>query len=637
MAEENELGKLNNNYTNLLIVLKSILKQLGFELEILEEYKEINFEEAIILLNQLMADNGDNNFDLFKTFIKKMFLDDKWKLDFDLNLLYKLIDKSKFEKIMEALYDGINEFNFFTFLKEISQIFCSFYFINQKVQDFINPYMNQCQNCYQCILTLLLSCKKEKVEELFLGTYKEYFEIVYEKYIYENVNYIIKKHYDLLYEKNIRKNLSEEDIEEIVSEIRINMMEYFCHCNLFYKDEYKNFFEIFFNFFTERKDFPNYFEKSTYLEERIINEYEYEYLKEIIHLLTLLFNDFRNESIEKFKISLYSFISEFKKRYKNSFIDNAFKIGTIYNLTNEDIAIVSMILFSKDFIKQLEDISKRDEKAKNDYLTIINLNKQEIIVYKYINDNKFHSIQQDNENVTDIENKNNNQLMIESKKDYNSQLNKESDLITNELLNINKKELNLKNDDIESKIELIFNNKISKISENFKKINCELNEKLNKIIEENNQLNEKFTKENNKLKKEIDYLKEIHQKIYFRDVSKHYILQFGRQYLNILNLDAYHVAMKILRVNFGKNNIPKKLQNPMNKIICHYLEGNKLAHLDYFVSKELKANSSKNKIFEEIIKSYSKFMNLSEYEIKDLRANFKDRYTINKLLNNIIL
>jgi hypothetical protein len=130
----------------------------------------------------------------------------------------------------------------FTFLKEISQIFCSFYFINQKVQDFINPYMNQCQNCYQCILTLLLSCKKEKVEELFLGTYKEYFEIVYEKYIYENVNYIIKKHYDLLYEKNIRKNLSEEDIEEIVSEIRINMMEYFCHCNLFYKDEYKNFF-----------------------------------------------------------------------------------------------------------------------------------------------------------------------------------------------------------------------------------------------------------------------------------------------------------------------------------------------------------------------------------------------------------
>ena len=240
--------------------------------------------------------------------------------------------------------------------------------------------------------------------------------------------------------------------------------------------------------------------------------------------MTLLFNDFRNESIEKFKISLYSFISEFKKRYKNSFIDNAFKIGTIYNLTNEDIAIVSMILFSKDFIKQLEDISKRDEKAKNDYLTIINLNKQEIIVYKYINDNKFHSIQQDNENVTDIENKNNNQLMIESKKDYNSQLNKESDLITNELLNINKKELNLKNDDIESKIELIFNNKISKISENFKKINCELNEKLNKIIEENNQLNEKFTKENNKLKKEIDYLKEIHQKIYFRDVSKHYIL-----------------------------------------------------------------------------------------------------------------
>ena len=53
-------------------------------------------------------------------------------------------------------------------------------------------------------------------------------------------------------------------------------------------------------------------------------------------------------------------------------------------------------------------------------------------------------------------------------------------------------------------------------------------------------------------KEEISTLKRIHQKIYFRDVSKYYILEFARKYLNNPNIDAYHSAEKILRLNFGK-------------------------------------------------------------------------------------
>ena len=118
-----------------------------------------------------------------------------------------------------------------------------------------------------------------------------------------------------------------------------------------------------------------------------------------------VFIDFKKKSIDNFMKDLFEFISDRKKKYNNSFLDFAFKIrkkkynnsfldfafkiGDMYKLKENDIAIISMIFFNKNFIDELEDISKKDDYNILEYKEQNNLNDQELVILNYlINRNK---------------------------------------------------------------------------------------------------------------------------------------------------------------------------------------------------------------------------------------------------------
>ena len=82
--------------------------------------------------------------------------------------------------------------------------------------------------------------------------------------------------------------------------------------------------------------------------------------------------------------NLFNFIYLNKNKNNSNFINSAFKIGEIYGLQGKDIAIILYINFTKNFIVELENISKKDDIIINNYKEEFNLNKQEIIVLDYI-------------------------------------------------------------------------------------------------------------------------------------------------------------------------------------------------------------------------------------------------------------
>ena len=64
-------------------------------------------------------------------------------------------------------------------------------------------------------------------------------------------------------------------------------------------------------------------------------------------------------------------------------------------------------------------------------------------------------------------------------------------------------------------------------------------------------------------------------------------------------------------------------------MVYHYLDGNKFAHLEYFVSEEAKGIKSPKQIFKKIIRSYTEFMKFGQEE-------FKDEDTIHAVLKKFI-
>jgi len=71
-------------------------------------------------------------------------------------------------------------------------------------------------------------------------------------------------------------------------------------------------------------------------------------------------------------------------------------------------------------------------------------------------------------------------------------------------------------------------------------------------------------------------------------------------------------------------------------MVYHYLDGNKFAHLEYFVSEEAKEIKSPKQIFKKIIRSYTEFMKFGQEEFKSLRKEFKDEDTIHAVLKKFI-
>ena len=135
--------------------------------------------------------------------------------------------------------------------------------------------------------------------------------------------------------------------------------------------------------------------------------------------------------------NLFNFIYLNKNKYNSNFINSAFKIGEIYGLQGKDIAIISLIYFTKNFIVELEKISKNDDDIINNYKVEFNLNEQEIIVLDYLisqNKNKIEKEDSPNKSI-EIEKGNNNLDNNEDEKEQPSTVEEQSDNNNNTILN----------------------------------------------------------------------------------------------------------------------------------------------------------------------------------------------------------
>jgi len=245
-----------SSYEKLLLILKIILNHLN----IIKLENIGNFSDGIKNLKEfkLSTDINENNLNLFIHFLQRLFLDEKKEFDFDLQKLTNILEKKTIEKIFTELIYGIEDHDFFNFLKNIGSIFTSIYFIDPKVGDFLNDDINKCKNAYECILFILFSCKGKFEGQWFIGIYREYFQLKYEDELIYRIILSTRNHFNLLYgeeyfessddekieeseeeEKTMNDDKEEEkeDKEDIISSIRFDFFEFFCHAFLFYEKE----------------------------------------------------------------------------------------------------------------------------------------------------------------------------------------------------------------------------------------------------------------------------------------------------------------------------------------------------------------------------------------------------------------
>ena len=407
-------------------------------------------------------------------------------------------------------------------------------------------------------------------------------------------------------------------IEEFIKKC-INV--YWCNSNFYFDGSLDDFLCIFYNFITENKtkSFTNP------INNNILDDFSRKYIEFISLSLQTLFNNFCENSLTEFGLSLYNFIIEFKNNYKtNDVIELILRIDKSFEIPEEKIGIISMICFNKNFISEIQ--KKVNELKTIYYENDINKISSDLCLNNYENyvlsqiiyDKKMKKGKiSDKNQLFKIDNKNNLSSNIGTNGKDNIIMTKNDEIITNlsEKINngqniLNKREIKnndnlIKFDNIiernpiqqnifeknsnnnEDKDNRIYNNVRNNISiKNEENLNLKSleneNKELRQIIsninaklfelEKSNELNNKTIRElliykelnekaKNKMKKElgevkhnVDILKKIHEKIYFRDVSKFYINEFTKIYGEIKGVNLYNTCQNILSFNFyGKS------------------------------------------------------------------------------------
>jgi hypothetical protein len=315
------------------------------------------------------------------------------------------------------------------------------------------------------------------------------------------------------------------------------------------------------------------------------------YLEHMSFSLENLFKDFNDNAIKEFELSLFEFVK--KHQNKNiEFVQRALLTKQLYpNLKEEDIGLISMICYNNKYIEKLKELAKG--KDIDDLNSVYDKQKDLLPFDAFIL----------------------SQIILENTKIKNQdeKLKRNDELANNNSINISEnesnKEISEKKIDLE-KIDLTDNESSKKIIihllNNIEILKEEIAENRKKISE-NEEKNEKAI---SMLNKQIETLTEIHKKIYFRDVSKYYINEFAR-INNIYGINTYDKCQNILNFNFSKLK-DKKIQEIISKIIAHYLNANKIAHMEYFLTK---SKALKKEILEkEVENSYMLFMKFKEEE-----------------------
>ena len=585
--------QITEKQKELLDIVLSILSSLKIKEE---KENQIPLKDAIVKIKQFFCKDEDKELEHYAYFVKQLFLDENGNLDFNSEQLIEMISKNTVISIFDSLIECIKMKPFLEFLLLLGEIFSDIY-INQQnnVEDVIDEFEHSGKNNYEMMFIIFSKCKKCEKIEYIMDNYD----------IYYSETYLIEISYDLIlandaYIKlcisspsydNLSDLLSDEEktsdnsgdksiiIDKFQENIFKSLKTFWINSHFLFSVDLDDFMNILYSFIMQS-------ESKNFILENKYDENMKQYLEYMSFYLEKLFKNFNEDSLKDFGQSLYNYVE--KNELKNiGFIKRALLIKNIYNLKNEEVGLITLICGNSNFIEKMEKIADStkayDEKVLEAIVKEQGLSKYEIMVLGQIFDERIK----------------------------NNSPNGSSNQIINDNQTINKEEseIELKKEDYDDDPK--YQALIEKMDS--------LNNKISDLTHELSNVREKNEKEISKLKQDIEKLNDIHRRIYFRDVSKFYINQFAKTY-KIDGSDTFHICQNIMSSNFSKLKA-KELKDIIIKIVSHYLQGNKFAHMQYFISKS--KSGKKLDLANEIENSYSEFMKFNEENKKLLTSKFQ--------------
>lgn len=620
-----EVIEVSKNQKELLDIVQTILFLFG-----IYENKSsfLSLEEAIKKLNSFEVNEVYKDIDHFYYFASKLFLDDSGALDFDIGKLKTLVKTNYIKDIFDSLVNNIKLESFFDFLYELGDIFRKIYFEVEEFQDITDEFRHKSINNYECFFKIFSKCKKyDRNINYISGNYNIYFAEIYLTEIKYNLilsnNTYIKlcisnPTYDDLQEILIEDENTTSDSEDKNNKIIMceniilkNLQTFWCNSVFLFSEDLDIFMNLFYDFITQKK-------KKNFILNNIFEDSMKKYLEFLTYDLKKLFMDFDKNSLTNFCQNLYDFVSNNKNK-NIKFVDLSLKIGEINNLNNEDIGLISFLCSNNKTIENIENIinTLKKDYTEEDIEELINKNgfsDHEIYIFYYL--------------ILEKSKKNDQNTILDQSNEYPGKVkNNENDIINTQIPKIT----------ITEKIKMQNISEIPSINEEFsddpkyknllsiiEKLNNNdknLNEKLNQLNNEIVFLKQELNNEKEKLNKKIEDLNNIHKIIYFRDVSKYYINQFSRKF-GVYGEDTFHRSQNILSMDFSKKKL-LNYQNVMIKIVTHYLNGNKFAHIEYYITKSKSSNITE--LAKEIENSYMEFMKFKDDAKKIINNSFNLR------------
>lgn len=554
-------------------------------------------------INSLKVEGEDRDLELLTFFVKQLFLDEQGNFDFDFEMLDKFMGEESIITLFNSLKKCVEEKNFLDFILELGELFSEMYF-KPNIDDLITELEHKGLNNYQCLLIIFSKCKKREEVQYFLGNYDIYFSETYLIEIKLNIIFALNAYFricafgekveDLPSLTNDEENTIDnsdnkvDKINEYEKIIMNGLKVFWSNSNFLFNTKIYSFMTLFYVFITQKS-------QSNFLLNNEFDDSTKMFLEYMSYNIKSLFKDFNEDSIKKFCLYLFDFLDNHKNQ-NIEFVDRALRVGTKNNLKNEDIGLISLICLNTKLINELKEQAESSQNYSEEYFS-------KIISKKGLQDYEILVMGDVFEEVTSKKNSS-NQI---SNENINIDINFEKD---NEDKNDGKSNSTKKiQDNIQSKIE----KEIEDLSDDpkYKALLNEMNKRFEDDHKQIKELKEEITSQRQKhdddikkLNLKISELEDTHKAIYFRDVSKFYIDRFSDKN-NIQGNNTYEKCQNIMHFNFSKNGI-KSLKEIIIKIVTHYLNGNKLAHMEYFREKYKSLN--KKDLIRQIQDSYAEFM-----------------------------
>lgn len=620
MEKSNELSQRQKELVDIITALISSIKNNENKIVNLSSKNKDDLGNKI---SSLKIEEEDKDLELFSFFVKQLFLDEHGKFDFDFETLTQFMSDDAIMTLFTSLKECIMEKNFFDFIFKLGELFSEMYFENN-IEELIEELEYKGLNNYQCLLRIFSKCKEKEEVQYFLGNYDIYFSETYLIEIKLNIIFALNIYFKLCMfggkiedlpsltneEENTIDNPDDkrEKIKEYEKIIMKSLKVFWSNSNFLFSLKMDSFMNLFYEFITQNQSnflLNNEFDDSTKM-----------FLEYMSYNFELLFKDFNEDSIKDFCLYLFDFLDNHKNQ-NIEFVDRALRIGKEKNLKKEDIGLISLICLNKKLINELKEKAETNETYSEEYFNKI-ISEKGLLDYEIlVMGDIFEEITSKKNSSNQISNENTN-IDINYEKDNEGKSvgksNSTKKIQDNIQTKIEKEIEDLPDDSKYKALLTLINQKINEMNKLFETKQKQINE----LKEEIASLKKNHDADIKKLNQNISQLDYMTKAIYFKDESKFYIEKFSEKN-NIQGNTTYEKCLNILNFNFIKKGNGNSREAIIKKV-AHYLNGNKLAYMEYFITKNKSLN--KKDLSKQIQDSYNGFMKFKTEEKNLLKNQF---------------